>query len=762
MKNTNKKQQNLSIFKTEAFYHEDTEAHGGHERTNSDFMFSVVSRFRGNLFLFVFLIFYFSYFISHYCFADNRWKTYTNTNFINDIIGDSNYLYCATQGGFTIFSRVESSFSHIYTNVDGLKTNRISCLMFDKSGKIWLGTYRGIAIYELVTGIIEIYDRFDEITQSIITCLSCSGDTVLVGTQNGLFVIDTKGTSSFSDDNIIIPMLPSGCAQKIFSLQVSNDFWIGACPGVVRLNRNLQTYTTYLHPFGDSVKAMVIISDSLYLATERGIARYNGSDFTPILYFPENYVVFDLEYAENKFYIATTGGLLQYDWSNSSFILNEEARGIFILDGMWLGIGGLPWFGGGLRHYYNGTWNNYWSSGLASNNVSCAISDRDGTLYVLHYPTQTYNYRTISYKKTGEAWQLLYDTIIDNYIAAVDKNNYIWFGHWLLNGGLSRYNPQNHTWYAKTLHGYRGVIGALGIDNNDVKWIYNQYGYSPIIAVDANENEIEFDIPGILSPAQGGYEFTFDSQNRVWLGASTVGLVMIDYKNTLSDFSDDTYRIFDEGLPGQEVNSVAVDAQNRVWCATVEGAAVLEGDSFRVYNTNNTQHRLLSNKVVRLKTDSWGNVWFLCTNGLSQYNIYNKEWTSYTPENSGLISNVENDDKFYRWLFIDEQIGFLLISTKEGISQFNYNVSVPESLVNIRIYPNPFIVSEHRVITFDSLPTSAVIKIYTIEGKFITELTPNRNFGGIRWEPDRLQSGIYFAVVGTDKKTQIAKFAIIR
>lgn len=693
--------------------------------------------------------------------SNAEWKTYTNTNFINDIIGDSNYLYCATQGGLTIFSRAENQFRDVYTNVDGLKTNRIYCLMFDKIGKIWLGTYRGIAIFDPSTRKIEIYDRFDEITQSIITCLSCSGDTVLVGTQNGLFVIDTKGTSSFSDDNIIKPILPSSYAQKIFSLQVSNDFWIGVCPGVVRLNRNLQPHTAYLHPFGDSVKAMIIISDSLYIATEQGIARYNGSDFTPILNFPENYVVFDLEYTDNKFYIATTGGLLQYDCPNSSFILNEEVRGIFISEGLWLGVGGLLWFGGGLRHYYNGTWNNYWSSGLASNNVSCAISDRDGTLYALHYPTQTYNYRTISYKKTGEDWQLLYDTIIDNYIAAVDKNNYIWFGHWLLNGGLSRYDPQNNTWNAKTWTGLRGAIGALGVDNNDVKWIYNQYEYRPIMAIDVNGNEVEFSIEGVLSPSQGGYEFAFDSQNRVWLGASTVGLVMIDYNNTLSDFSDDTYKIFRQGLPGQEVNSVAVDAQNRVWCATVEGAAVLEGDTFKYYNIDNSPN-LLSNNIKRIRTDSWGNVWFLCTNGLSQYNIYNKEWFSYASEKSKIIPNIENDDKFYRWLFIDEQRGFLLISTKEGISQFNYNVSAPESLVNIRIYPNPFIVSEHRVITFDSLPTSAVIKIYTIEGKFITELTPNRNFGGIRWEPDRLQSGIYFAVVRTDNKTQIAKFAIIR
>jgi hypothetical protein len=364
----------------------------------------------------------------------------------------------------------------------------------------------------------------------------------------------------------------------------------------------------------------------------------------------------------------------------------------------------------------------------------------------MHYPTQTYPFRAISYKKINENWQLLYDTIIDNYIATVDKNNYIWFGHWLLNGGLSRYDPNTDEWNIKHWNGYRGVIGALGIDGNNIKWTYNQY--NTIIALDAVGNEIEFSVPGLSRPEQGGYEFAFDTQNRVWLGSSG-GLVMLDYNNTITDQSDDTYRIF----PYQEITSVAVDMRDRVWCTTTSGIILFKDSSFSIFDTT---------KVTRVKSDLWGNIWFLTINSLLKYNIYTKEWGSYNSENSRIIPNVENDDKFFRWLFIDDHRGFLLISTKEGISQFFYKIVAPESLSEIRIYPNPFIARDHQVITFESLPTNAVIKIYTIDGKFVTELTPNINFAGVRWQPNLLKSGIYLVLIRAGDNTQIAKFAVIR
>jgi ligand-binding sensor domain-containing protein len=691
--------------------------------------------------------------------AKAQWKTYTNTNYINNIVGDSISIYCATLGGFTIFSRSDSKFITTYTNVDGLPNNRIQSLAFDGLGNIWLGTYCGLAFFAPSNEKISIYP-YEEISQNIINCLNRSGDTVLIGTQNGLYVIDTKGTLDFDDDTKYQPILPSAFSNKVFSVAATNDFWIGASPGVIKLNRDLHTYTQYSHPFGDSVKAMTVVLDTVYIATEQGIAKYSGSNFIPVVYFPQNYSVNDLKYSNNNFYIATTTGLLQYDGTNITSILNQDSRTILSDDGLWIGLGGQIAIGGGLKYYSNNNWFEYFSTGLASNNILCVVTDSLGTICATHFSLDYFGYRKISYKEPAGNWRTLYDTLINGNVIAIDKKNRIWLGHWFVDGGVSCYDPYLNIWSIRTWSSHEGVICALGIDRNDTKWIYNENG--TVIAIDSLDQTIEFTIPGLGSVTERhgrGYEFTFDSQNQIWL-ASQNGLVMINYNNTLFDQSDDTYRIYLQGLPAQDVNSVAIDAENKIWCATAQGAAKLEGDFFQMYNTNNSL--ILDDKVIRIKTDSWGGVWFLTQNGLSYYNIYTKEWIRYTSENSGLIPNIENDSKFYEWLSINEQQGFLLVGTKEGLSQFFYKIPAPESLSQIRIYPDPFIYKEHQIITFDSLPKNSIIKIYSIEGKLITELNQLSGNTGVRWEPKAVVSGIYLAVVKSENETRIAKFAIVR
>ncbi|MCX8014486.1 MAG: hypothetical protein N2748_00560, partial [candidate division WOR-3 bacterium] len=194
-----------------------------------------------------------------------EWQSYTNANFINYLIGDVDYLYCATRGGLAVFSFADSSFTKVFTNTDGLSTNRINCLLFDKFHNIWIGTHRGISTLDTTTDMIANYDRFGEINQTVINCLARAGDTILIGTKNGLYLIDTRGTISISDDNLIVPNFPTGFTRNIFSISVDNDFWVGVSPGIVRLNRNLQSYTYFIRPFGDSVKSRIFLNDTLFI-----------------------------------------------------------------------------------------------------------------------------------------------------------------------------------------------------------------------------------------------------------------------------------------------------------------------------------------------------------------------------------------------------------------------------------------------------------------------------------------------------------------
>lgn len=683
-----------------------------------------------------------------------QWQSYTNTNFINDIIGKGNYLYCATRGGLVIFSRTDELFVEYYTNADGLPSNRINCLAFDKWEKIWLGTNNGIAVFDPSSKEITLYPLINHSADNI-NFLSISGDTILVSCNDCFYIIDTKGTASFSDDIIIQPILPSVAGRKIFCLQTSADnFWIGTFPeGIIRYNRNLQSYTTY-RTIGDSVKSMLFISDTLYLVTEKALSRFNGVSFDTIKTFPQNYVVFDLKYERNHFYIATRSGLFDFDRSQLfntltlPVILWEDSRCIYLSNGIWVGVGGQVFFGGGLRYYFK-HWHYYFTSSPISNNISCVVSDANGTIYSTHYPSFTYNFKTISYKKGNEYWQLLRDTLFDGWVCAIDKQNRLWIGHWAGSSGISCYNPETDSWFIKTWPGTRGVIGALGIDNNDTKWTYNQD--NKIIAVTNSDSEYVFTVPGLSRPERHGYEFAFDSRNRVWLVAQE-GIIMYDYNNTLGNPSDDIYKIY-RVESERVIKSIAIDTRDRVYIGTSQGLALLKDDEFQFFNTDN---------ILRVRTDCQDRVWYLTKDGLSMFNPYTQEQKIYTKDNSRIIPNIEQDESFYQWLHIDNAHNRILIATKEGISQFQFQSGPPMQISEIKVFPNPFIVRQHQTLTFDNLPNQSIVRIYTLEGKLVATLIATLYSPLLRWEPHHLPAGIYWAHVTSPYGRGITKFAIVR
>jgi ligand-binding sensor domain-containing protein len=665
-------------------------------------------------------------------------------------------LYCATTGGLAVFSLETNTFTRTIKNTEGLRSNRVYRCLLDKNSNLWLGTHKGLAVFDSSLNNFLGYHILGTGKSNIITALNIVGDTILVGTHFGLFAVFTKGTNSLADDEIFPILLPSNFSKNIFSIYCGDEILIGACPGLIKLDNDFSIISTYFHPFGDSVKAIRLINDTIYIATELGIAFFDNETFTPLFNIPAPSRVFDLGYYNNNFYLATIQGLWEFNGLNAQLVFNEDTRAILTKNGLWLGCGGDVSRGGGLKYFFNGHWQEYRCPGIEYNTITCAIVDNQGSLYALHYPV---GYRAISYKPSNGSWQVLWDTIPNSYVAVVDQNNNIWFGHWILNGGLSCYDPYRNLWKdIKQWTGLQGVVGALGVDLMNNLWFHNQL--NSIIAYN-RENFYEFTIPGLSRPERYGYELLFDNQNRLWLGFSG-GLAMLDYKNTLFNIVDDEYAIFTKGLPAnKEINSIAITLNNQIWCATNYGIAVLEGDSFKLLDSLNLL--LINNQVKRIRTDKYGGIWILTPHGLSYYNLFTGQYKEYTPDNSGVIPNDDEDDKFYQWLFCDPNNPRLLIATKEGLCEFFFSLDTFIDFQNVIVYPNPFINSLHSKIVFRNLPRHCQIRILDFQGRLVEclVLQPNTNF--IEWTPQRLPPGIYFARLSDPLKNSysVIKLAII-
>jgi hypothetical protein len=301
------------------------------------------------------------------------------------------------------------------------------------------------------------------------------------------------------------------------------------------------------------------------------------------------------------------------------------------------------------------------------------------------------------------------------------------------------------------------IIDAFGLDRFDTKWVFN--GGATVVAVDSAFERTVFQVPGLGPPPGGMYEFAFDSRDRVWLGLN-VGLVMIDYGGTLSDQSDDSDTIFVGGLPSAEVRSVAVDGQDNVWVATSQGAAVWNGASFQVFSTANSG--ILANNVYRVRVDASDRVWLLTETGLSIYDQVARSWANFTPQNSGLIANVQGTVLFYSAMTLSNELGLGLIGTQRGLSVYNYSVEPESTAEHLRVYPNPCVLGVHTGVVIDGLPYDATkVEVRTLVGRQVAELQVETARHQAVWRPRNQASGLYLLVVSTPRGVRVERVAVV-
>ena len=689
------------------------------------------------------------------------WQSYTNTNFISDMVGTDSVLYLATYGGVVSLDILPGpALRRTFVNTDGLPVNRCLCIGRDASGNLWVGTDGGgLAVIEPGSGHVWQY-RPNDIALSIRT-LTWDGTRLLCGTDQGLYLIETRGTLlDFDDDSIVrftTTRVPELLSDQILCVGSFDQYWVGTNRGVVAVDRGFQTWTSYRQPFGDSVRAVAMWHDSLLIATEAGLAIREGTGFRPVVAFSEPTEVFKVAVSGQRIYVATQTGLYEGDQADStrfSVILSEDTRALHFADALWVGCGGDELSGSGLRYAYSGqSWNSYHNNCIGSAAISdCAILPTGG-IYLCHYDSP------ISAIDTTGAVSLIWSVLPRPFQVRVDSKGRVWFAHFAGDGGLTAFNPSDDTW-SKVQWGASSswnIIDAFGLDQHDTKWVFN--GGATVVAIDSAYQQTVFQVPGLGPPPGGMYEFAFDSRGRAWLGLN-VGLVMIDYAGTLNDRSDDKYAVLSSGLPSADVRSVAVDGQDNVWVATSQGAAMWNGASFQVFTTTNSG--ILDNNVYRVRVDASDRVWLLTESGLSIYDQIARNWTSFTPQNSGLVANTQGIVGFYSALVLSNEIGLALIGTQRGLSVYNYSAKRESTAEHLRVYPNPCILSVHSGVVIDGLPYDATkVEVRTLAGRQVAELEVETARHQAVWRPRGQASGLYLLVVTTPRGVRVERVALV-
>lgn len=711
---------------------------------------------------------------------------YTNTNYYYEVVGKDSIIYGATNGGLVAYNYLNGTFK-VLTNTDGLQTNRQSCLALDSSEYIWVGNEFGLALVSQDFSNIYIYP--DEYLVSTITqVITCSKDSIYIGSPSGFLFIDTKGTpADFSDDTRIKLYeidLPSG---NVLSIALDSAYiWVGTDEGLARFTKDFnpdstQQYTTSHGLLSNHINKIAIIDTSIYVATDSGLNLFQSDHFDTLL---SGYEINDINYIGDSLVLALdqVSQIAFYYEGNLTVAQNGlpyRCKVFSLADvnsNLFCGLGNRyvrDYYGEGIGRYDFG--NNVWSitknKCMPSNHISEITANEYGIFIACG--ARSSESRGFGWLNNNGAWinfstdSILPSNHIHRCVTAPDKK--VWFGINAFPDDTSEvmvfsFDLSNNEWNF-IRNRYNNMEGTVAIwdiefDNNNNMYLALAGPSDKLWVIDSALNTVYF-----LGDRRTGFnvEIAVDSAGKIWrtVTGAEGGLIMIDTKNTLFDRSDDYFRTYTEsdGLLSKYAFGCTVDKNNNFYVANEIGLLIHNDTGFSGITDFSEE------EVLDVELDSEGRVWIMTRDGIYYYDpVFNiiSGWT-YSEINVHIEFVVLSNEIIQIQGFeFDPLRRCFWIGGETGLLKLAVQIDTLPELDSVLIYPNP--VLDKNIVRIRNIPLDAQVNIYAISGRLIAEnLLPDEVFGEIVWEiPEDIGSGLYFALIKSDRGNKVCKFAIVR
>jgi len=476
-----------------------------------------------------------------------------------------------------------------FSKLQGLKHATINCMLQDKSGNLWFGTYGG--------GVSK-YDghRFTHFTK-----------------KEGL------------SNNVVFSMLEDK----------SGNLWFGTNGGgVSKYDGHRFTHFTEKEGLSNNVVYSMLEdkSGNLWFGTNGGgVSKYDGHRFT---HFTEkeglsnNVVRSMLEDKSGNLWFGTWGGgvskLTQSEVEGSSqytfthFTEKEGLSNNFVWSMLQDKSGNL-WFGtwgGGVSKLAQSevegssqyTFTHFTEKeGLSNNVVASMLEDKSGNLWfgtdgggVSKYDGHRFTYFT---EKEG---------LSNNFVWSMleDKSGNLWFGTY--GGGVSKYDGHRFTHFTEKEGLSNNVVASMLEDKSGNLWFGTNGG--GVSKYDGHRFTHFTEKEGLSNNVVGS--MLEDKSGNLWFGTDGGGVSKYD-GHRFTHFTEK------EGLSNNFVVSMLEDKSGNLWFGTY-GGGVSKYDGHRF--THFTEKEGLSNNFVfSMLQDKSGNLWFGTRFGLSKLSPKDKE-----------------------------------------------------------------------------------------------------------------------------------------
>jgi PAS domain S-box-containing protein len=553
-----------------------------------------------------------------------------------------------------------------------ISNNGILTLFENSKGDLWIGTRKGLNIYDRKNDRFIRYPRWPERITSI---TEDKNKIMWVGTGSGLYGLDLKNDSINTygrPDDLSRNSLSRFVGGQILKIYVDskNNVWIGSSNGLHLFVREDNSFINYYH---DEKNPNSISSDDVRTILEDHAGRlWIGTSA-------------GLDLFVNNQEHSLKGRFIHYQniISDKTSISHGPVLSLFEDDknNLWIGTqnGGLDILN--LKTYNNtATFNHFKNdpnkeNSLSNNSIYSITQDKQGNIWISTFGKglniiNPLGNRFIHFKSEGGSKNSLSNNQVNTFL---EDNNYLWIG---TEGGLNLYNKKDDTFrhYVYDPLNKRSIgsnaVWAICKDKKGNLWVgtwgggLNKFDYKTEIF------EHFYNNPDDTNSISSNNMFSIfeDSKENLWIGTMGGGLNMFDYKkNRFVRYTPSNSNLYTNYVP-----SIIETKSGELWLSnenSFERFNIKTKQFENFIHSDNDSTSLSSNKAISIYEDSKGNLWMGTDAGLNLFNKATKGFKCYRIED-GLPDNVINS-------IVEDKDGNLWLSTDKGLSKFINAINLP-------------------------------------------------------------------------------------
>mgnify|MGYP006284104589 FL=1 len=603
-------------------------------------------------------------------------------------------LWIGTEDGLNVYLYDCDRFiQHLHEpgNDSTICSNKVNCLLVDDRGTLWVGTDRGLdrimqpdgkGTYRDIRHFTYPAGQQSGDGLAILDIYQDRSGRIWAGTDRGLALLDPAQNSmslfSYQPGNEY--SLSSNDVQSILQDR-QGTLWIGTNYGLNRFDPASKRFTRYFHDRSDenslvhnSVKDIVEdIRGNIVFGTLGGISIYRPGEDLFYNYRYNTHAVTELNnefvnclYAdeEGNVWIGTErGGVNQFNVHQNEFeyyisipgmeksLSSNTINSVWEDDeALWVGTAG-----GGLNRidHSDDRYVHYRADAtrplsISSDFITCVQRDITGNLLIGTWG-EGLNLLTPENEESGTFINLRSDpedgrSLINNFISSMAEDRYgtVWIGTY---GGIAAYDPESRKFslYSReTGEPSISRVGCLDFDMDHNLWAGTEEGLYFIPSGDGMEDPLDFSRVERFLPRE-----------------EDTGSISGKY---IISIHDDSYGNLWVGTYGNGLNKITMDRPDR---------------PVRHFTCYTERDGLCNNTIYCIEEDASGNLWLSTDNGLSRFNPRTERFTNFFVVD-GLLHN-----QFYWSASFRNMSGELYFGSMKGLLSFD-----PGTIREHRVHPD--------------------------------------------------------------------------